>query len=303
MKPPSPQDCIFIEWSRFERYRNSKDPSPLINFSKSGNTNTIKGIGSNGQSTNSRPLTPQNGINDDDWRHLYNFFARIFDVSQTKSKNMDMSAFPYWQRPLNQKDGEIKFLTGNPGGGTAPPIDIKYVRMATEEGNALITMDDGARRRGIDANGIYIDRATMDQLSSDPSDPSKLSDPYEWLRNCYTIPIREESGRINYLTCSEEFRKSAWWKKACTRGVAKQEGKSVRSRNIKDLELLIIVYKSTWVTKDIVNELIKNANTNAAITIQQKITQVLEWDEADKIKEATAPGKFSRLVSQLSSSF
>ena len=77
----------------------------------------------------------------------------------------------------------------------------------------------------------------------------------------------------------------------------------MRSRNVKDLELLIIVYKSNWVTKDIVNELIKNANTNAAITIQQKITQVLQWDEADKIKEATAPGKFSRLVSQLSSSF
>ena len=303
---PLPSNCIFIGWDRFGRYRQvPADAANEEDWSKTGGENAFSGRNAEGQLMQSRPVKKENAINDADWPHLTGFFNRRFELSQIKaSKITDFTKFPYWKPNKNvewkrdndqaaQNDG-VAFVPKKTGGGPAPP-DIKsnaqYVKLsATNEAKNLILEDSSAESRGVSKNGIYVARDVMQQLRTGK---------YEWAENCFTIPLRQENGRVTYLTVPIKLQNIDWWEKAWKNGVAKQEAKAVRSRNPSGLELLLVVVTTTaGVTKDLLTTLVAKAQSAALIPIRQtvQIVEAKNKAEADELKK-----KFNRFVSNLPS--
>lgn len=275
--PPEPQNCIFIEWDRFARYRQVPFAGKIEEWSGKDTERTFLGVGADGQVLSSRPLTASEGVDRNDI-NLIKFFNDRFELSQAKATALaNLTRFPYWAKTPNvnwkrsntaaeETDG-ISFHPRANGGGPIMP-DTKsgalYVKLnSTLEAKILFTGDVYAADRGISKDGIYVLRSVIEQLKAGL---------YPWPDYCNTIPIRQSTGRINYITVDASLQKSAWWQLAWTHGVAKQEGKAVRSRNVGGLKVLFVaVDESAGVTKSVLENMAKKAVQDAMIPIKQEV--------------------------------
>lgn len=298
---PNPSQCLFIRWDDFARFRQvpvSAPPENALDWStEKEESRVISGRGANGQFLQSEQISQANAVGPADWPRLTQFFNKRFQLSEAKATSIEMSKFPYWQKTAlnykvsNDAPNEVsgfKFTTSARGGGESPPGPAEgkqYVKIGTVEGTVLFNKDDTAGRRGITKDEIYVARSVMEQLK--PVIKGGQS-AYDWAKNSNTIPIRQKSGRVNYIEVPSEYQKGEFWTSAWDHGVAKQDGKAVRSRNVGALKLLLVVQDNTsGVTTTLLADLIKTVNENAVIPIKQTVQIVTEKDSADPKKTYT----------------
>ncbi|KAL8872337.1 MAG: hypothetical protein Q9174_002021 [Haloplaca sp. 1 TL-2023] len=168
----------------------------------------------------------------------------------SEAEQMDMIDYPGWTKDIDAKFHYLFSFTNKPS--PRPNEQGLHVKLAKEE-RATLTLNDypGATRRGI-VKDIYIPQAIID---------------------------KETSGRSNYLTIDPRQRNPSFWLKAKARGLARQEGKAVRSRNVNPMELLFVITEAgtnEGITKELLTKMVADSIKEALIPIKQTATVVVE---------------------------
>ncbi|KAI4193575.1 MAG: hypothetical protein LQ350_008251 [Teloschistes chrysophthalmus] len=202
---------------------------------------------------------------------------------------MNMIEFPGWTKTIDNDQGYLFSFTNTPE--PRPSEKGLYIKLAKKDADLLWLNDSrGATRRGISSKGIYVAQETM----------TKLCDGYyPFEKNCYTIPIREATGRSNYMTIDEKQRgvnAMSFWQKAKAAGLVKQEGKAVRSRNVNPMKLLFVITPAgtaQGVDEELLTRMVKDSIGEALIPIKQTAEVVVEGEAEATEKKKLYPLKLS----------
>ncbi|KAH9225316.1 hypothetical protein K456DRAFT_1332220 [Colletotrichum gloeosporioides 23] len=241
-----------------------------------------------------------------DWAAFYDFLLEQGqNLSHINSdadiqENFDQIELQ-WNKPKvkDSRDYDVVkgfgFVPKRWGGQAAPKLlrDTRYVKLlggASSAGRALIENDNGAQARGVRQHHIYLEESAINSL---------VSGNYDWPGSGYCVTTRTEEGGFQYIDCADSnlansrrpgstigkssLQKPQFWKKAMDSGLSVKAQRPLRSRNVGELDMVLVVQERAMpaVSKEQLEGVIKKAKLEAKIPIKENDCRVLTNKEKD----------------------
>ncbi|KAK7178411.1 hypothetical protein PSPO01_15541 [Paraphaeosphaeria sporulosa] len=279
----------FIGMVQFNQYRQVETKGPKLPWGSEGlgflSVCNKDGIG---EQLESESFLPKG-----QGPYYTDYFQQLFVESQKKAAQLvNDSDYPGWTKvegwawkttddvaPLT--DG-IGFNLRTHGAGSLGPT-ARYVKLRTfttskaaPEATSLVQGDQIAQKRGVVADGVYIEESKMQSLAAGT---------YPWDSVSNRVDIRQADGSPEYLTVDNRALRTAdYWKKAFKNCTETREYRPDRARNPQKPKLLFVVQPNNRGVDDNLLTTLYNQVISQSESGIYQTAEIIRHSEYEKLK-------------------